>query len=89
MFKAGAAALPFFCFSQNICLCLAEIAESAERFSPDGEKEVTQKSRKTQKWLPSASGCFAALGVHRWHRLHGLFLEVIVNIDNLKISKKI
>ena len=40
-------------------VCLAEIAESAKRFSPDGEKEVTQKSRKAQKVLfADAHGLF-------------------------------
>jgi len=41
---------------------LAESAESAERFSPDDENEVTQKARKAQKWRPSVLCCFAALG---------------------------
>lgn len=44
------------------------MAQITQMVSPDGENEVTQKTRKAQKWRPSALRCFAAFRAHRWHR---------------------
>lgn len=49
------------------------MAQITQMVSPDGENEVTQKTRKAQKWRPSALGCCAAVGEHRV--IHGCHIE--------------
>jgi len=53
-------------------VCLAEIAENAERFSPDGENEVTQMAQITRIMLalrqevPAVCPCkFKKIEIHK------------------------